>query len=381
MSESTRPARRRSRRGEGSAYRTSDGRWRAAIVTPDPVTGLPVRRYLSASTERELLERLRGARVRPDAWRSPTVAEYLERWLVTVESRVRPTTHRGYVATARRYVIPALGRRRLAELTPGDVETMTTGLVGRGLKPSTAATARTILTVALSDAERDGLVPRNVARLARPPRIPRRSYVVPDAAGIRRLLELAATVDYGDAFTVALATGLRRGELCALRWSDIRDGELTVSRALVETSDGFEDGEPKSARSRRTITLPSIALEALERRRDRQDAERRAAGRDWQDLVGAIWTDALGRPIRPSTMGYSWRTLRDAAGLPGMRLHDTRHALASVLLGAGMSIPDVAAHLGHSESVLSRTYAHALPGGRGRVVAAVDAALAAHDKP
>ena len=380
MTESTRPARRRARRGDGSVYRTTDGRWRAAIVTPDPATGLPRRRYLSAPTERELLERLRGARVRPDAWRSPTVAEYLERWLPVVASRVRPTTHRGYEAMARRYIIPTIGSRRLAELTPGDVETMTSGMLGRGLAPATAATARTILTVALSDAERDGIVPRNVARLARAPRVPRRAYTVPDAAGIRRLLEYAADVEYGDAFTVALTTGLRRGELCALRWSDIEAGELTVSRALVETHNGFEDGEPKTARSLRTIKLPAIALEALERRRVRQDADRRAAGRDWQDRVGAIWTDALGRPIHPPTLGYGWRVLRKRAGLPGMRLHDSRHALASVLIGAGMSIPDVAAHLGHSESVLSRTYAHVLPGGRERVVAVVDAVLA-DDKP
>jgi integrase len=369
-------------RGDGSVYAVAGRGWRGSIIVTDPLTGRTRRRYITAPTEREAVAKLRAIRADRDAGRAatrtPTLADYLARWIVTVRARIRPTTAEGYARMLATYVVPTLGRRRLADLTPGDIERMTTALIARGIAPSTAAQARTVLVVALSDAERDGLVARNVARLARPPRVPARQYAIPDPADVRRLLALAADAEYGELFTVALTTGLRRGELAGLTWEDVDTdvGTLTVRRTITEDGKGrARPSEPKSARSLRTIALPPAALAALHARRTAQDAERHAAGPDWQDRTGYVFTDALGRPLRLGTIDYAWRTLADRAGLPAMRLHDARHAVASMLLAAGVPVRDVADSLGHSPRVLLGTYAHAMPGARQRVADAIADAL------
>src|SRR4051794_1744814 len=164
-------ATRRGRRGDGTVYTTSDGRLRAAVTVMDALTGEPVRRYLSGKTDAEIKRKLRDARVASAAvGKTPTVATFGERWLATVAHRVRPATVRLYRGAMTRHIIPALGRFELGRLRPSDVEAMTASMIDGGIKPSTAALTRRVLVVALSDAARDGLIVRNVAQLARPPR-------------------------------------------------------------------------------------------------------------------------------------------------------------------------------------------------------------------
>lgn len=372
-------ARRRQRRGDGTLYQAGDGRWRAAVTVPHALTGEPVRRYLSGRTAAEVRRKLAEARAeRETVGRTPTVATWGERWLANVRHRVRPATHALYRTGIRQHIIPAVGRIELARLRPSDVEAMTAGMIEAGKAASTAALARRVLVVALSDAARDGLVPRNVARLARPPRAaePNRRALSADEA--RRFLAAVADDPLGPLVVLALTTGLRRGELLALRWSDVDDGTLTVVRALARSaSGGYCVAEPKSRRARRTIALPALAREALRRQHDRQDAERAAVGSAWQDRDGLVFADPIGRPWHPETITTHHRALVRRSGIGRLRLHDLRHTAATLALSAGVPVRDVADALGHaSPSITLDIYGQSVAEGPRRVAEAMDRTLA-----
>jgi integrase len=362
----TTTAKTRARKGDGTIFTTKDGRHRAAITVQDAMTGRPVRRYLSGKTTAEVTAKLKAMRAERTP-RTPTVASYGERWLTLVRHRVRPATHRIYRTAITRHIIPALGNVELGRLRPADVEAMTAEMLDRGLAPGTVALTRRVLVVALSDAERDGLVVRNVARLARGPRqreAPPRSLSVVE---VRRLSEVAQGDDHiGPLVLLALSTGLRRNELLALRWEDIGPDNLAVTASLSESAKGgYERSAPKTRRSRRTVGLPAIAREALARQREL------SAGSTW-----VFASPVTGRPLHPEAVTSAWRDLADRAGLSGVRLHDLRHTAATLALAAGVPVRDVADALGHSSpSITLNVYGHAIPEGPSRVADALDKAL------
>lgn len=378
MTEST--SRQRGRHGDGTIYTTKDGRLRAAVTVPDALTGLPVRRYLSARTDAEIKRKLKKARDdRAAVGRTPTVAIWAERWLVLVAQRVRPATLAVYRTALRKHVIPALGKVELARLRPSDVEAMTSGMIEAGSAASTAALARRVLVVCLSDAARDGLIARNVAQLARAPRTgePTRRVLTADEA--RAFLAAIDGDPLAPLAALALATGLRRGELLALRWSDVDEvaGTLTVNRAMARAaSGGYRIAEPKSRRSRRTIALPVLALDALARQRAAQDRDREAAGSAWQDRDGLIFTDVVGRSWHPETITSSWSALVRRSGIGRLRLHDLRHTTATMALSAGVPVQDVSDMLGHgSPTITMDIYSHSVAEGPRRVADAMDRTL------
>ena len=239
---------RRRRRGDGSAYQTADGRWRAAITTPDEATGRRRRQYLSAPTERELLAKLneaRGARERGETTgRTPTLATWSARWLVAKRLQVRSATWMNY-RHALRKLEPALGSIELSRLTVADVETALAGLVAGGLAPSTVGLIRVGLGACLADAVHDGIVNRNVARLARAPRVTATRRPVLGSADMRRLFEAVADEPIGPAVVLLGTTALRRGELLGLRWEDIdrKARTLEVRRQVTRARAGHAYSE------------------------------------------------------------------------------------------------------------------------------------------
>ncbi len=285
------------------------------------MTGRPVRRYLSGKTPAEVTAKLKAMRAERTP-RTPTVASYGERWLVLVKHRVRPATHRLYRTAIDHHIIPALGKTELGRLRPSDVEAMTTDMLDRGLAPGTAALTRRVLVVALTDAERDGLVVRNVARLARAPRqreAPPRSLT---SVEVRTLRSVAEDDPMGPLVLLALSTGLRRGELLALRWEDVGPDSLAVTGTLARSArGGYERAEPKTRRSRRTVGLPAMARQALARQREL------STGSPW------VFPDPVtGKPLHPESVTSAWRALAKRADLPGVRLHDLRHTAATLAL-------------------------------------------------
>lgn len=368
MAEATTPARRRRPRGDGSIYETATGRWRGAIVWEDPATGARRRHTVSGATFEAARDRMRELRRRLEDSGRPTsratLASWLAGWLEAERARVRPATWRGAELHVRSYIAPAIGRLRLDQVRPSDVERMTAGLVARGLSGQTARHARATLRRALADAQRDGLVASNAAALSRPPRAGRREMRVLTAGETRALLEGTAEDALGPLYALAATTGLRQGELLGLSWADVAglggpSPALSVRRSLARAASGWALAEPKTARSRRTLELGPTAAAALRRQRARQAGARLAAGDLWQDREGLVFTDALGRPLSGTAVSKAFAAALARLGLPRVRFHDLRHGAASLLLAQGVPLKLVSEQLGHSTiAVTADTYAH-----------------------
>jgi integrase len=385
--------RRRRSPGEGSIYEIADGRWRGAITWTEP-DGRRHRRTVAGRTSAEAREKLDGVRatlrigeLAPSG--RGTVADYLSGWIERDRQRVRPSTWRAREYHVRGYLIPALGRLTLARLSSADVERALAAFLQSGspvpearrrpLSPLTVRHIRATLRRALKGAERDGLVARNAAADATPPYVPHRPVSYLSAADVRLLLDGTRDDPLGPLWALAVTSGLRRGELLGLCWSDVDEkaGTLTVRRSLAEAGAArWAMADPKSARSRRTLPLPTLAREALDRQRLRQDAGREAAGTAWQDRVGLIFTDAVGRPMSPGLVTHSFTRARERLSLPLVSLHDLRHSAATLLLGEGVPLAVISELLGHAGIAITAShYAAIVPELRREAADAMDRAL------
>lgn len=366
MASYPKPARRRAS-GEGTIFHLpAEKRWRGALTWTDEA-GKRHKRIVSGKTQAEARRKLGELRTELDRGLAPvrtdSVGGFLIGWLEREKQRIRPATWRGRELHVRGYLIPALGTVPLSKLTPAHVERMTAELVASGRSPRTASHARVTLRRALSDAVRDGLVHRNVAALARPPRVTRRTiepgrdYL--DAAQLRRLLAVAAEYRIGALVTIAATTGLRQGELLGLSWDDIdwAAGTLTVRRTMARAwGGGFELSAPKTGRSRRSVNLAAVTVDALRREQREQDAAREAVGTTWQDSDRLVFTDAVGRPLYATAVHRAFHQLLKAAGLPRIPFHGLRHSAATALLSAGVPLRVVSDLLGHSGIAITADY-------------------------
>jgi integrase len=289
---------------------------------------------------------------------------YLEDWLAdVVRLSVRPKTFVSYRSVVRLHLVPCLGQHRLVELRPTDVQAFLNARAASGLAPRSVAYLRNVLRQALGHAERSELVGRNVARLALPPRIPRREVhpLSPDQA--RTFLAAIGGDRFEALYLLALGCGLRQGEILGLRWSDLDldGGTVRVRQALQRVEGRFALVEPKSSTSRRIVALPAIVRAGLLAHRERQGKEGpgRAVADEFADLV---FTTTVGTPIDGISVTRRFQRILKAAGLPHQRFHDLRHACASLLLAQGVPARVVMETLGHSQiSLTLNTYSHVIP--------------------
>ena len=325
--------------------------------------GFPTKKAAQAA-EREVLSDVQGGRyIRPARG---TLAEYLlETWLPTRRVNLRESTAFGYEKLIRARINPLIGDVQLSALDAVTLEAfygrlLTSGGVNGGpLSPKTVANAAGVLSIALSDAVRLRLLPHNVTADARLPRRPRREMAAWSEADAIRFLESVDGDRLAPVWRLALATGLRRGELCGLRWRDvdIDAGTLTVARTRIVARQVVE-GEPKTATSARVVSLDPATVRAVQALRRSQLEERLAAGEAWQDH-GMVIVDELGVPLHPEMVSKKWRRAVAAADVPAIRLHDARHTAATMLLRAGVPLKVVSQRLGHADvAITMRVYQH-----------------------
>jgi integrase len=355
--------------GEGTIYRRSDGRWEGRIDL-GYVNGRRVRRSVYGRTRREVQEKLRKAlsdvsRGLPLLDERTTVGAFLEQWLETVRNRIRPTTYRSYEQVVRVHLIPFLGAITLAKLQPHHVHQLVSSRLERGLSPRTADYCRVVLRAALNDALKWGLIARNVASLADPPRQERRRFQAWDVEEARRFLEAVRGDRLEALYAVALALGLRQGEALGLTWAnvDLDRGVLRVTHQL-QWLDGIPQlVEPKSTSAVRVLRLPALLAEALRRHRIRQREERLAAGPSWRgNAWGLVFTTQIGTPLDPKNLRRWFRRACLRAGVRPIRFHDLRHTCATLLLAQDIPARVVQEILGHSNVTLTLdTYTSVLP--------------------
>jgi integrase len=367
--------------GEGAIYqRESDGKW-CCVLELGWANGKRKRKVVYGKTRKEVAEKLKvllrdQQQGVPVAVERQSVEQFLTRWLEeAAKPAVRPRTYDSYALVIRLYLVPALGRYQLAKLTPEQVQTTLNELLARGLSPRTVSYARAVLRRALNQALRWGRVARNVAALTEPPRAKRHEITPLTREQGRVLLDAARGTRHEALYRVALALGLRMGEILGLRWQDVdlEGGSLSVAVALQRRKGSRELVEPKTTRSKRTMPLPPVLVAALRAHRARQLAERLAAGPAWQDW-GLVFPSTIGTPIEPRNLTRHFKSLLQGAGLPDVRFHDLRHSCASLLVAQGVHPRMIMAYLGHSQIGLTmNTYAHVLPEAQREVAALMEA--------
>jgi len=310
----------------------------------------------------ELLHRLdTGAFVSPS---KTTVADYLRRWLEEyVKPNLSPRGFERYESIARVHLIPDLGTIALTQLRPEHLQRHYASKLNKGLSPRSVRYQHVVLHKALETAMKWGLVLRNVADGVDVPRSRRRDMQTWSEFEVRHFLEVAKGSPYYPLFHTALYTGMRRGELLALRWRDVGVQEVHVNRSLHQLRDGsYVFTQPKSAKSRRAIDLSPSSILTLAEHRERQEGIRAMIGIPLgQDDF--VFSTPEGKALRPNTVSRAWTMLAARAGVRVIRLHDARHTHASLMLKQGVHPKIVQERLGHgSIQVTLDTYSHVAPG-------------------
>jgi integrase len=310
----------------------------------------------------ELLSALgRGAYVAPS---NRTTGLFLrEDWLPGLRAQVRPSTWAEHKSKVEVHLAPALGGVPLQRLTPGHLNALYADLLERGLSARTVLHVHATIRRALADATRWGLVSRNVALLASPPRPGRPELQVWTATDLRSFLAFVEHDRLYALWLLAASTGMRRGELLGLQWPDVdlSRARVAVRRSLVTVGHQVVVSEPKTAKGRRSVALDPTTVAALKAWRKVQTAERLAWGPAWTDSA-LVFTREDGRPLHPREVTRAFTRHLLAAELPMIRLHDLRHTHATLALAAGVHPKVVQERLGHANIAITLdTYSHAVP--------------------
>jgi integrase len=327
------------------------------------------RKYVYGKTRAEVDRRLEEAKRKAEAGQlvrtdRQRVAEYLEYWLSIHKLTIREITETVYASEIRARIVPALGAIPLQRLTQTQIQHFVRDLVNAGLAPSTVRGIYKILNKALNDAVEWKSIPFNPCQGVKLPREEQEEVQALDAEEAQMLLDAVRGTNLAGIVPLALATGLRRGELLALHWSDIdwERGVLRVQRTLVYVNGkGYQETEPKTRSSRRSVVVAPFALEALREWRKAQLSVAPQAA-VWQDN-NLIFPNAKGVHLHPATLNYRFRRLIAKVEHDPMRFHALRHSCATLLLRMRVPGKVVQEILGHSSiRTTMDKYGHVLPG-------------------
>lgn len=358
------PQRRKRGKNEGATSKRADGRWMGRLSLGDGK-----RKYVYGKTEEEVLDRMHDLKSDlkkglPIVSDRRTVEDFLAEWLETVAPRLQPTTSARYEVFVRRQIVPEIGKEKLSKLTPQQVQRLYSTWRGRGLSSTSVKHLHTVLHNALSQAVKWGYVGRNVTDLVDKPRAVTREMRTLNRDEVARLLEVAKGDRLWALYVLALSTGMRQGELLALRWSNVDlDGHaLQVRGTMQPTKDGLRISVPKTKASKRRVQLAPRAVQALRSHRALQNKERLRLGKAWPKL-DLVFTNEMGEPMtNHELLRGSFYPLLRRVGLQQIRFHELRHSAASLQLEAGTPLKVVQEMLGHSTSAITMDlYAHVTP--------------------
>lgn len=302
-----------------------------------------------------------------------TVAELMDRWLEVMSHELAPATLLGYRQYTANYIIPVLGKKGLGQARGRDIDAMYEDMLsgrisrsGKRLNPGTVRQVHAILRSAYQQAVKWEMVAVSPVRASTPPRLKPYEIEPPALEDISTALKLVFQRPTLYLFLrVAVMSGARRGEMCAIRWSEMnfetgvvsmRHSVINIPHHPLELKLTKNEKPKKIALDRRTVVLLK-----WHRRCQRVQAVR--CGLDLAPDPFVFAGDVVGsKPWRPNQATTEWSRIRDRAGLEGVRLHDLRHALATRMLAAGDDLVTVANRLGHTDPATTlRIYAHWVP--------------------
>lgn len=374
-------------RGASSVYKGSDGYWHGRVTVGVRDDGRTDRRHVMAKTKGEVVTKVRKLEKLRDSGRVPkpgskwTFGQWLEHWLESIaRPSLRDSSYHAYATAVHKHLAPSVGRHRLDRLQPEHLERLYRQMIDDGARPATAHQVHRTARVAMGEAHRRGHVVRNVAALARPPKIQAEPVEPLTLEEVRAILAAAMKRRNGSRWAVALALGLRQGEVLGLRWDDVDldTHELRVRgtrlRPVYEHGCGGKCGRKpgfcpqrrqrnravgatKSAAGNRVVGLPDELVAMLKAHREEQDRERALAGQLWHE-GGWVFTTPRGEPLNPNSDYHAWKALLKAAGVRSVRLHDARHTAATVLLVLGVPERTVMSIMGWSSTSMAARYQH-----------------------
>lgn len=292
---------------------------------------------------RILTETARGTYVEPTKM---TVAEYVQRWLEDIRGTIKDRTHEWYATIMAKHVLPRIGHIALAKLTPLDVQDFYRQLLDADVSPARVNACHRTLKCCLNQAVRWELIARNPASLAEPPRSPKRDIQTLTPDQIRRLLEVAQPTGRASLYMAAVTTGMREGELLALRWQDVDLEQCVISVTGTLDRSGNRDTTKTDAGFRR-IAIPRALAQALDNLPRKGEY---------------VWCTDEGKPLAHRNLHRQFKNLLKKAGLPDIRFHDLRHTHATLLLSRSTHPKVVQERLGHSTiNVTMDVYSHVMP--------------------
>ena len=358
----------RRKRGDGGVSLRKDGRWEGRAVIGYDEKGLPVTKNVLAKTKSECVAKLKALR---DSIKTPAsdqpkpgilLSDWLDLWYQNYKKpNLRPNTQMSYERRIYQHIIPNLGGIQLDKLTTNDIQQfyaeqkksgrlLQIELNGEGLSDQTVRGIHTTLHAALDKAVSEKLIFRNPADGCRLPPAKAKEMQVLTPEEIQRLLIQAKEDGCFELFLLELSTGLRRGEICALQWSDFnfRTGELRVERQVHRARGELVISPPKTKAANRSVILPAPVLNVL---------------KEYKEIVASKWM--FPSPVKedsprdPAAVRKRLQTVLERAGCKKVRFHDLRHTFSTVSLEHGMDVKTLSTVIGHvSSSTTLNVYAH-----------------------
>jgi integrase len=293
-----------------------------------------------------------------------TFEQLATQWLELVEADLSPPTLRGYRNKLKVRIFPAIGDRPVKKITTDELDRFYRGLVKQaGLSPATVRQINAIVRRALRQAVIWEWITTNPADNVTPPRVTKPKLSPPNADQVDGILHYASihNPELGHFLHIAASTGARRGEVCALRWSNLDTSKrtLTIEQSIAEVPGGLEEKDTKTHAERR-IALDAETLAVFEAQRVIVTDRARSVGIKIPPnaFVFSRGPDCK-RPMTPGAITKQFARVRDALGFDKVRLHDMRHFAATRMMTAGVPVRTVSGRLGHANPATTLSvYAH-----------------------
>ena len=355
--------------GDGLVRKRDDGRWEGRIVVGHKDDGTPIFRYVLAKTQKELTKKLhakileyRGVELSEE--NAMTLAEWLEKWLTEYKvNTIRASTLERYSRDIANHVVPRLGYKKISFITTNDIQKMYVDIKENGriknreekgatLSDSVVRSIHMMLHQAFEDAVKERLISKNPTKGTTIPKKSRGELQVLNKEQLDRfLVEVDKDDIWRDFFYTELTTGLRRGEICGLKWCDFDEkrGTLSICRnATAKKGGGVSIGETKTDTGNRLIYLPESTIKMLKQRKK-------------QALTEWIFPNPYRPedPLLPNSAYQKLKKILKSADLPSIRFHDLRHTFATHALTSGVDAKTLSKILGHTNASFTLdTYTH-----------------------
>ena len=354
--------------GEGNIRKRKDGRWEGRFtVGHDPVTGKQIFKNVLGKTQNEVKEKLKKALVEAeqvDFTKSGqyTVGTWMDTWFENVAKiKVRPSSHQTYKGYIDNHIKPNIGKIPLEKLSTMDLQKLYRKLMNKGrverieaehqpkgLSAKTVRNINQVISSAMDLAVAQKIILNNPTNACELPKVEHKEMQTIPAEQLQAFLDEARATGVYEMYYIELATGLRRGELLGLKWTDIdwKNGIIKVRRQVAKVDGQIVEAPLKTKNSYRAVTISQQAIEVLTQQKTKTNDQ-------------YVFPSPNGGPISPDSVNNMLKRVLERAGIPKVRFHDLRHAFATIALQNGVDIKTVSGMLGHfSAGFTLDTYAH-----------------------